>query len=374
MDKATGHIVEQVRQAASAGAPLAICGGRSKAFLSADVTGAELDTRTLQGIVSYEPSELVVTVRAGTPLVELEQALAEQGQCLAFEPPHYGSGQGASQATCGGMVASGLAGPARVSAGGVRDFVLGVAMVNGGGQWLRFGGTVMKNVAGYDISRVMAGSWGQLGVITEVSLKVLPRASAEATLLFELDQAQALAQLHRWNAQPLPLNASCWVRDDSGASARNCLFVRLRGAQAAVHTACERMLHEVPGERVDNAVASADWAACRDLRLPFFSQAPEADKALWRLSVPPRSAVFDLTWPQLVEWHGAQRWVWAPLAAEQTIHRLAAQAGGHARCYRGGADAGPLVSERPASTLEDLQERVRHGFDPHHIFNRPTAR
>jgi glycolate oxidase FAD binding subunit len=196
------HWCEQIRTAAQAGQRLRPQGGGSKNFHGAPLGDAQvLNTAALAGIVSYEPSELVVTVRCGTPLAELEAVLNEQGQCLAFEPQHFSDG-GQSHATVGGMVACGLAGPARANVGGVRDHVLGVQMLNGKGEWLTFGGQVMKNVAGYDVSRVLAGSMGTLGVITDVSLKVLPQAPAEATLVCHLPQDKALAVLHRWGAQP----------------------------------------------------------------------------------------------------------------------------------------------------------------------------
>jgi hypothetical protein len=235
-------VIEQfqslISQAAASKQTLRIQGGNSKSFYGEAATSANvLDTRAHSGIVSYEPSELVVTVRAGTPLAELEAVLNAQGQCLAFEPPHF-SVDGQSHATVGGMVACGLAGPARANVGGVRDHVLGVQMLNGLGEWLTFGGQVMKNVAGYDVSRVMAGSMGTLGVITDVSLKVLPQAPAEATLVCHLPQDKALAVLQRWGAQPLPLSASCWVHDTTAQPAQDLLFVRLRGAVAAVDALC----------------------------------------------------------------------------------------------------------------------------------------
>jgi glycolate oxidase FAD binding subunit len=194
---------------------------------------------------------------------------------LAFEPPHF-SVDSQSHATVGGMVACGLAGPARANVGGVRDHVLGVQMLNGKGEWLTFGGQVMKNVAGYDVSRVMAGSMGTLGVITDVSLKVLPQAPAEATLVCHLSQDKALAVLQRWGAQPLPLNASCWVHDTSTQPAQDLLFVRLRGAVAAVESAVPRMCADVlaldgQAAAMDPTQAKADWSACRDQRLPFFT-------------------------------------------------------------------------------------------------------
>ncbi len=220
--------------------------------------GEILGTSALAGITSYEPSELVVTVRAGTPLAELEAALAEKGQCLPFEPPHFAGG-----GTVGGMVAAGLSGPARASVGAVRDYVLGATLVNGRAEVLTFGGQVMKNVAGYDVSRVLAGSLGTLGVIAEVSLKVLPVAPAEATLAFACSQADALRLLNEWGGRPLPLNASCWV-EQAGAGT---LYLRLRGAVAAVEAACAHL----GGERQDNASAAAYWQSLRDQQHPWFA-------------------------------------------------------------------------------------------------------
>jgi glycolate oxidase FAD binding subunit len=225
-------LVERIKSAANTGSPLRIRGGGTKDFYGQSLQGDILDTTGLNGITSYEPSELVVTVKAGTPLAELEAVLAEKNQCLPFEPPHFKPG-----ATVGGMVAAGLSGPSRASSGSVKDFVLGVDMVNGKGEALHFGGTVMKNVAGYDVSRLMAGSMGTLGLITEVSLKVLPIAPAEATLKFECSQSEAINMLNTWGGQPLPLNASCWIQEaDQGV-----LYVRLRGAVAAVDAAVKKM-------------------------------------------------------------------------------------------------------------------------------------
>ncbi len=391
--------VEQVRAAAAAKTQLRIRGGGSKDFYrpggQGELRGELLDTTAFNGIVSYEPSELVVTVRAGTPLAELEAALADQGQCLPFEPPHFQISHGASQATVGGMVAAGLSGPARASVGGVRDYMLGVQILNGRAELLNFGGTVMKNVAGYDVSRLMVGALGTLGLITEVSLKVLPVAPAEATLVFELPQAQALAQLHLWGAQPLPLNASCWVHDDapqasapgdgasrgtsrsdSGLGGRELLFVRLRGAVAAVESACHKMLQQAAGSRLDNAAAAPDWLACRDLRLPFFAApTPGANRVLWRLSVPQTAPVLPLPWPQFVEWHGGLRWLWAPLDAAQTLHDAALRVGGSASLFianystptgtLGTFDSQTLLN--PA--LKQIHSRLKAEFDPAHVFN-----
>jgi len=359
------QLIDQVKAAAAARRPLRISGGDTKAFYGQPTTGAALSTTAWQGIVSHEPSELVVTVRAGTPLTELEVALAEKGQCLPFEPPRYGAAS-----TIGGVVASGLAGPARASAGGVRDYVLGVQFINGRGDWLTFGGQVMKNVAGYDVSRVMAGSLGTLGVITDVSLKVLPVAPAEATLVFTLSQHDALEQMHRWGGQPLPLNASCWVRDETQAGSPELLFLRLRGAVAAVESASERLIREAGGQRMDNAQAGSDWAACRDQSLPFFAAAAP-DLCLWRLSVPQTTPVLPLPYAQLIEWQGAQRWLWAPAAAAAELRAAAAAVNGHATLFRAGADGAPGVPrfDRSSAAIEAITQRLRAEFDPAGIFN-----
>ncbi len=388
-----GQLIEQVRTGIAAGTPLRITGGQTKAFYGEPVRGEALSTTGWSGIVNHEPSELVVTVRAGTPLAELEAVLAEKGQCLPFEPPHFAAG-----GTVGGMVAAGLAGPARASVGTVRDYVLGARFINGRGELLTFGGQVMKNVAGYDLSRVLAGSLGQLGVITEVSLKVLPFSPAEATLVFELGQHEALEQLHRWGGQPLPLNASCWVRDpqpgfarppegaqpslgrpgdrldDTQASAPDLLFVRLRGAVAAVDAACERMLREAGGgTRMDNAQAGPDWALCRDQRLPFFT-APSPELCLWRLSVPQTAPVLALPWPQFIEWQGAQRWLWAPSGAAAEIRAAVSAVKGHATLFRAGSEGAQGVSRFDALSpaVATITDRLRTEFDPHGIFARPA--
>jgi glycolate oxidase FAD binding subunit len=358
-------LIEQIRLAAASQTQLRVCGGDTKAFYGHPTTGENLSSASWRGITSHEPTELVVTVRAGTPLAELEAALAEKGQCLPFEPPNFGPAS-----TIGGVVAAGLAGPARASAGGVRDYVLGMQFINGRGEWLTFGGQVMKNVAGYDISRVMAGSLGTLGVITHVSLKVLPVPPAEATLVFRLGQHDALEQLHRWGAQPLPLNASCWVKDATQPDAPELLFVRLRGAVAAVEAACERMAQEAGGQRMDNAQAAPDWADCRNQRLPFF-QSPAPEQCLWRLSVPQTAPVLTLPYAQLIEWQGAQRWLWAPASAAADIRAATGAAHGHATLFRSGADGAPGVArfDRQSATIEAITQRLRAEFDPAGIFN-----
>lgn len=381
LDFSLRQITDRIRAAAAERTPLRICGGATKDFYGESLQGELLDMRPLSGITSYEPSELVVTVGAGTPLLALETALAEKGQCLAFEPPRFGP-----EATVGGMVAAGLSGPSRASVGAVRDFVLGVKLLNGKGDLLTFGGQVMKNVAGYDVSRLMVGALGTLGVLTEISLKVLPVAPAEATLVFELDQAAALAQLHQWGGQPLPLNASCWVRDDTAAGQPEQLWVRLRGAIAAVESACRKMTQAVPGTRLDNAQAIAHWENSRDLRSPFFaSQASQTRQTtqstpdehdplvLWRLSLPQTAPVLDLPYAQLIEWHGGQRWLWAPLSAQTSLRQAAANVGATATLFRVPDNLGTVAQARftpltPALAL--IHQRLKAEFDPAGIFNR----
>ena len=352
MKKLLEEMVQRVRRASQDGSPLRLVGGGSKDGFGQSLHGEPLDTRGYTGIVSYEPSELVVTVRCGTPLAELEAALAEHGQCLAFEPPHFGAG-----ATVGGMVAAGLAGPARANAGAVRDFILGTTLINGRGELLTFGGQVMKNVAGYDVSRLMAGSWGTLALIAEVSLKVLPVAPAESTLVFDdLDEAQALDRLHRWAGQPLPLNASSWWDGR--------LTLRLRGARAAVASATQSLGGRVlaPGD------AAAHWLALREQTAAFFALA--GDECLWRLSVPDTTPPLTAFGPTLIEWHGAQRWV--KRARDDSAARAAAvQAGGHATLWRtadGTHHANALT--RPAEALMRIHRNLKQQFDPGGVFGR----
>ena len=246
-DPVLQQLVQRVLDARAARAVLCIRGGDTKAFYGNAPRGEPLDVGALRGISSYEPTELVVTARAGTPLAELEAALEEKGQCLAFEPPRFAAG-----GTVGGMVAAGLSGPSRAAVGALRDHVLGTTLLNGKGEVLSFGGQVMKNVAGYDLSRLLAGSMGVLGVICEVSLKVLPRPAATATLRFETDQASAIARLNQWAGQPLPLHASAWWD--------GLLVLRLSGAAAAVQSAA----HSLGGDPIDPALADGFWTGLRD--------------------------------------------------------------------------------------------------------------
>jgi glycolate oxidase FAD binding subunit len=383
-DVELARLIDQIRAAAASRTALRIKGGGSKDFYGYVNASAQiLSTQAYAGITSYEPSELVITARAGTPLAELEAALADQGQCLPFEPPHYQlpvRGAGATSVTAistfGGMVAAGLSGPARASVGSVRDFVLGTRLLNGRAEHLTFGGQVIKNVAGYDVSRLLAGSMGLLGLITEASIKVLPIAPAEATLKFVLDEATAITKLNQWGGKPLPLNASSWVVD----AGQPTLYLRLRGAVAAVQAACQQLLLEVPGQRVDSPQTSADWTAARDLRLPWFADGFARGDDLWRLSVPqsaPPLSVGDT----MIDWHGGQRWVWAqpgdaPAAAR--LRQAAQAAKGHAsifvannRANTGAIDVFDLQNAfQPLSpVLLKIHQQLKAEFDPAGIFN-----
>lgn len=329
--------------------PLRLRGGGSKDFYGGALVGEVLDTRGYSGIVGYEPTELVITARAGTPLAEIKSALATRRQTLACEPPQFGA-----EATLGGTVAAGLSGPRRATVGSLRDFVLGVKLMDGEGRELNFGGQVMKNVAGFDVSRLVTGSLGTLGLILEVSLKVLPLPLAEATLRFDLTQDRALDVMNRWAGQPLPLAASCWQD--------GVLNLRLCGAQAAIAAACEKL----GGERLAEEAALAYWDALREQTAPFFAD-PDTPGPLWRLSLPSVAPPLDLPGPVLIEWGGAQRWVRGTFDAAR-LRNMAAQAGGHASLFRGGDRSGGVFAPLSPALME-LHRRLKQSFDPYGVFN-----
>ena len=341
MQEAIQQLSETIRQAAAEQTLLRIRGGGTKDFYGLALIGEVLDTRALTGIVDYEPTELVVTARAGTPLREVEQALAQRGQMLAFEPPHFGP-----DATLGGCIGCGFSGPRRAATGSARDFVLGVRMLNALGEELRFGGQVMKNVAGYDLSRLMTGSFGTLGLLTEISLKVLPQPERELTLRFELDEVQALASMNQWAARPLPVSATCHF---GGA-----LYVRLSGAAAGVAAAQAKL----GGEAVPDA--SALWHSIREQTHPAFESAP----ALWRFSVKSTAAPLALG-PQIVEWNGSLRWVAADLDPGKAFD-IAHQAGGHATLFRGGNKRHGIQQFSPG--LLAVHKKLKRALDPQGMF------
>lgn len=334
-----------IREAAAQKRPLCIRGGGTKDFYGGPLHGERFDTTSYHGVIDYEPTELVLTARCGTPLSEIESTLTAQRQMLAFEPPHFGPA-----ATLGGCIAAGLSGPRRAQAGAVRDFVLGVRLLDGHGSDLRFGGQVMKNVAGYDVSRLMAGSLGTLGVILEASLKVLPLPAAETTVRREQSQPEALALMNEWAGQPLPISATCHVG--------SLLYVRLSGAPAAVRAARER----IGGEEIESA--SGFWRALREHEHEFF----RLPGALWRLSLKPTTPPLNLSGQQALEWGGALRWLKSD-AAPDAIRAAAVFGGGHATLFRTGHEK-PEPFQPLAPGLETLHRRLKASFDPGGIFNR----
>jgi glycolate oxidase FAD binding subunit len=330
---------DRIRQSAARRAAVALRGGGTKDFYGNAPRGEVLDTRGYAGIVSYEPTELVVTARCGTALSDLEKTLLESGQCLAFEPPHFGPG-----ATLGGCVAAGLSGPRRAYAGALRDFVLGVKLIDGRGRLHGFGGQVMKNVAGYDVSRLAAGSLGTLGLIAEASLKVLPRPAAEMTLGFEMSEPGAIDSMNRWAGEPLPLSATLWHRGE--------LHVRLSGAEPAVRAAARK----IGGAAVESREL---WTEVREHRHAFFA----GDAPLWRLAVPSTAPPLGLPGETLIEWGGALRWVRGADPRD-----AARRAGGHATLFR--AKEKNVEAFAPLdAVLMDVHRRLKAAFDPDGILN-----
>jgi glycolate oxidase FAD binding subunit len=362
---------EQILNAAKNKTQLSIEGGSTKSWYGNTNTHTKLDTRSYSGILEYQPEELVITACAGTPLKEIEAALHEKNQMLAFDPPHFGE-----HATFGGAIAVGLAGPGRISAGNLRDFVLGARILDGKGQDLTFGGQVMKNVAGYDVSRLMPGSMGTLSLLLEASVKVLPKPAATATLRCHISQEKALRTLNEWAGQPLPLSASCWI---GNATDEGQLTIRLAGAAAAIKAAIPLMSSLVNASEIDPQSAEIFWNSLREHRLSEFENLA-ADQTLYRLALP--AACGPLSIPGVnnevvLEWHGQQRWIKAPgdEATFSLMKQLASSHGGHAMRFKQGADVNPafqrftLLSEQAHSqALELVQERLRSAFDPAGVF------
>jgi glycolate oxidase FAD binding subunit len=342
---------QKIRTSAASKRPFRLRGGGTKDFYGQEFDGEVLDTRGHSGIVAYEPSELVITARCGTKLAEIESTMRGCGQMLAFEPPHFGG-----DATFGGMVAAGLSGPRRQAAGALRDFVLGVKIMDGRGEVLSFGGQVMKNVAGYDVSRLMAGSLGTLAIVLEASLKALPVPMAETTLELELPEDKAIEGLNKWGGRPLPISASAWTGGE--------LRVRLSGATAAVAAARGK----IGGELVDPAQGERFWAGIREQADPFFGNAIETAAPLWRISVPSAAPPLKLPGEPLIEWGGALRWLCSQADA-RTVREAAKRAGGHATLFRGG-DKSVGVFQPLSPALMKIHGELKREFDPHGIFNR----
>ena len=335
---------ERVLAAIADKTPVNIIGSDSKAFYGRPAQGEPLAVAEHCGIISYEPTELVITARCGTRLADIEAVLAKHGQMLAFEPPHFGA-----NATLGGAMATGLSGSRRPYAGAVRDVVLGVTLLNGHGEILKFGGEVMKNVAGFDVSRLMVGALGTLGVVLDISMKVLPRPETETTLMFPLTPDTALVQMNRRAGQNWPLSAACF---DSEA-----VRIRLSGAETAIKTARQKL----GGDALPDDKATAFWEDVREQRLAFF----QGERTLWRLSLASATLQPDLPGAWFIDWGGALRWLKTDQPAE-TIFQTAQSLGGHACRFRSslGGEFQPL-----STGLEKLHRQIKLAFDPHGIFN-----
>jgi len=343
----SSDFITRIQAAAASKTPLRIQGGNTKHWYGQTPQGELLDTRDYTGIIDYDPSELVITARCGTLLSELQNTLAAQQQMLAFEPPGFGPA-----ATIGGVIAAGLAGPRRAYSGAARDFVLGAVLINGAGERLVFGGQVMKNVAGYDVSRLLAGAMGSLGLILEMSIKVLPLPRSEITLCFEHQQTSALALLNSWSGKPLPISATSWEKQR--------LMVRLSGSEAATGSA----LRQLGGEQIGSNEAGHYWNSLREQTHDFFT----GPSPLWRLSLPSTTPELDLGGEQLIEWSGAQRWlINSTLNAEQLRHKIQS-VGGHATLFRGGDKSDGVFQPLPTALL-NIQQRLKSSFDPAGIFN-----
>jgi glycolate oxidase FAD binding subunit len=339
----TEALVAQVTDATARGTPLRVTGGDTKRFFGRTVSGEPLSVQAHRGILRHDPAELVITARAGTPLDEIESQLEAAGQRLPFEPPHFGR-----PATIGGTIAAGLAGPARAWSGPARDYVLGAVVLAGDGRVLRFGGEVMKNVAGYDLARVMAGSLGILGVLLEVSLKVLPRAAAERTLALDMDERAALERLGALAGSALPLTAGSWIDGR--------LYLRFEGSAKTLASVTAR----VGGELLDDGASF--WTSLREQSHGYFA----GPDALWRITLPPAAAVMALGGPVLLEWNGQQRWCRA--GADAPLHEAAANAGGHATLFRN-APRDCEVFAPLAGPLLRVHRELKRVFDPAGILN-----
>jgi glycolate oxidase FAD binding subunit len=351
------QLADKVKQAFADETPLRIVGGDSKLQLGSAVNARPFPVNEHRGIIEYQPTELVITARAGTPLRELEAVLAESGQMLPFEPPHLGE-----EATLGGTIACGLSGPRRAFTGSARDFTLGVRMINGRGEVLQFGGQVMKNVAGYDVSRLMVGAQGTLGVLLDVSLKVLPCAEHEVTLSVEMDAQAAVDAMAYFTGAALPLSAACHL--PAGSSTPAQLRLRLSGAESALMAATETIRQTLPqAQELATDTATEFWRDLRERCLPFFTE----NQNLWRLSVPPATPVDSherLEGDCLLDWAGGQRWL-TTTAPEEVVHTAAKTMDGHADHYQ--KDATVFAPLSPA--LAAVHRRIKNAFDPKGILN-----
>ncbi|MFA4913456.1 MAG: glycolate oxidase subunit GlcE [Burkholderiaceae bacterium] len=362
MEFVLAELLDQVMTAIAGHRPMYISGGRSKDFYGNThrITPSDghcvVDMSAYKGVIEYHPAELVMTARAGTPLQEIEAVLAEQRQMLAFEPPHFGP-----HATLGGCVSAGLSGPARMARGSVRDFVLGARLLDGHGRLMSFGGQVVKNVAGYDVSRLLVGAMGSFGALIDISVKVVPKPAVSLTLALAMPASDALASFSKWRLLPLPITATAWQGEPGGAT--GMLSVRLEGSEVAVGSA----RRVIGGEPLLEGDAQSFWRGLREHTHPFFM----GDGMLWRLSLPP-AAPCSADFPcALIEWNGGQRWLRGELPIDD-VRAYASRAGGHATLFRAGASTPRPASgvfHPPEPALLSVMQRLKNEFDPWHLFN-----
>lgn len=342
----TEALQQNVKQAIENRQPVRIFAGNSKSFLGTGPAANPIDVSTHTGIVTYEPTELVITARAGTPLSAVNDELGRHGQMLAFEPPVFNGA-----ATIGGTVASALSGPGRPYLGAVRDHVLGCRMINGQGQHLRFGGEVMKNVAGYDVTRLMTGSMGTLGLLLDLSLKVIPVAECTATVSIESDAYTAIKTMQSLAGKTPLVTASAWYEGKTS--------IRLAGVTSAVDAAISQLGGIVEEE-------SGYWDSLKEQQHNFFNNS----RPLWRLSVPALTPELDLNGDILYEWAGTQRWLFSDEDPER-IRSVATQHQGHATLFKGDDELKRRVGsfQPPDQAILNLHRRLKLEFDPHSIFN-----
>jgi glycolate oxidase FAD binding subunit len=385
------EVEEAVRWALGNDKSLELAGqGTKRGIGRPSQTDLTLDLSSLTGVTLYEPAELVLSARAGTPIDEIEVLLEKNNQELAFEPMDYGPllGGEANRGTLGGVIAANLSGPRRIKSGAARDHFLGVTAVTGRAETIKSGGRVVKNVTGYDLCKVLAGSWGTLGAMTDITVKVLPKAETEATVLVAgLDDARACAAMAAAmgsscdvsGAAHLPDHVASWF--DGLPRPEASTVLRLEGfAPSVVHrkgALAALMKSYGPVAVLDEKNSRALWQSIRHVK-PFASEATRA-RPLWRISVPPSrgheiAAAITPAAQMFYDWGGGLIWVAMPFADEpdaSAIRGAVAAVGGHATLIRAPAAVRAAVdvfaSEDPASSA--LAKRVKESFDPKGVLN-----
>ena len=343
MADSKSEIANQVLDAYKNHRSLHIQTGGTKHFYGRKIEGQLLSLKNLNGIIEYEPSELFITAYSGTLLNEIEQTLDSQNQMLPFEPPHFGP-----QATFGGMIAAGLSGPRRISSGAVRDSILGVDLINGKGEVLQFGGKVMKNVAGYDVSRLMCGALGTLGILTSITLRLLPKPVSEKTIALSLNPKDAIKKMNFLANTAIPVSATFYDG--------NKLFIRLTGSLSTIETC----INKIGGEQIDEH--EKFWENIKEHQHVFF----KTDLPLWRISVPPYTAPLDISNTYAMEWNGGLRWYATDMSAKEIRNKIEC-VGGHACLFRG--DKIEQIFHPLTHTELSIHQKLKQAFDPANILN-----